>query len=768
MVGSKSRPMIQAVLADSSARAAAESLGPEQYLIQRITHRNRPVVLVVGGNATGTLYGAYRLAERLGVRFYLHGNVVPDKTIPLELGDINERGKPLFDTRGIQPFHDFPEGPDWWNADTYKAYVGQLPKLRMNFIGLHTYPEGGVGPEPVTWIGTANLIAAGGRVKASYPSRHFTTANGTWGYQAAKTSDFSFGSAALFDRNDYGADYMAGMTPWPKTADDQDELFFRMGSVLKDAFSFAHLLGIKTCLGTETPLVVPTPVRERLKKAGKNPSDPAVVQELYEGLFRRIAQTHPLDYYWFWTPEGWTWLPVTQQQIDATVSDLRAAISAYKKVNPSFTLATCGWVLGPPRQPALFDQFLPKEMPMSCINRQVGNEPVESGFAKVQGRPKWAIPWMEDDPGLTSVQLWAGRMRKDAADSLAYGCTGLLGIHWRTRVLGPNVSALAAAAWDQSWNPLNKNVVLPKVPEGPVGGQCARFDSRMAATDDQPLYQSVRFNMAGYHLDMPNGTYAVTLKFVEPAYDRPGVRVFGVNLQDKPVIEGLDIFAKVGKNKALDYTFKDITVTDGRLRIDFTYQVEFPCIAAIVAEGPARVRKINCGGNAYKDFAADWPASTTGGRQRYLPTDDFYSDWAAAQFGPEVGRSAGPIFARIDCHMPRSSDWINGPGGVKPDPRPLNAVNGDYAFVDELAALRPLVQGAGNLERFDYWLNSFRYNRAGAGPTAPGTASTRRWPKSGPKRTARRKRCSHANWPYRSEGRSSQPWRSCTSASWQR
>ena len=45
----------------------------------------------------------------------------------------------------------------------------------------------------------------------------------------------------------------------------------------------------------------------RLKQAGKNPDDPAVVQELYEGMFRRIGQTHPLDYYWFWTPEGWTW-----------------------------------------------------------------------------------------------------------------------------------------------------------------------------------------------------------------------------------------------------------------------------------------------------------------------------------------------------------------------------------------------------------------------------------------------------------------------------
>ena len=74
---------------------------------------------------------------------------------------------------------------------------------------------------------------------------------------------------------------------------------------------------------------------------------------------------------------------------------------------------------------------------MSCINRKVGNTPVEPGFAKVQGRPKWAIPWMEDDPGLTMPQLWAARMRRDAADARKYGCTGLMGIHWRTRILGP-------------------------------------------------------------------------------------------------------------------------------------------------------------------------------------------------------------------------------------------------------------------------------------------------------------------------------------------
>jgi hypothetical protein len=357
---------------------------------------------------------------------------------------------------------------------------------------------------------------------------------------------------------------------------------------------------------------------------------------------------------------------------------------------------------------------------MSCINRQVGHEPVEPGFAKVQGRPKWAIPWMEDDPALISPQLWAGRMRKDAADALAYGCTGLLGIHWRTRILGPNVSALANAAWCQKeWNPeLNKEIKAAiertPEPEGPIGGQWAGFAGNpIAETQDAPLYQTVRYNVGAYHLNVPNGSYTVTLKFCEPHYGEKGKRVFGVKLQGKPVIEGLDLFAKVGKNKALDYTFKDVQVADGQVSIEFVYQVEFPSIAAVVVEGPA-TRKINCGGPAYKDYQADWPPSTQSGRKRYLPVRDFYADWALTHFGPEAAKPIGELFAKIDGHLPRPSDWVNGPGGIKPDPRPWDQAAKEYAFVDELAKFQAQIKGAGNLERFNYWLATFRYMRANA------------------------------------------------------
>lgn len=718
VVGSKERPVVRSLLTGALGTAVA-ALGPEQYVIKTILHEGRTHLLVTGGDPVGTLYAAYRLAEHLGVRFYMHGDVVPDERIALEIPPVDETGKPLFDRRGIQPFHDFPEGPDWWNSGDYKAIIAQLPKMRMNFFGLHCYPEGSVGPEPLVWIGAPEDVNADGSVKFSYPSRHFITRNpqGAWGYRPTKTSDYSFGAAAMYERDDFGADYMRNTYPWMDMGvEESSALFDRMAGLLREVFTFARPLGVKSCIGTETPLTIPKKMKERLAALGKNPDDPAVVREVYAGMFRRIMAAHPLDYYWFWTPEGWTWEGTTQEQIDRTVADLRAAIAAAEQVRAPFTLATCGWVLGPPQDRALFDKILPPNMPVSCINRQVGHAPVEPGFADVEGRPQWAIPWLEDDPALNSPQLWAGRMRKDAADALRYGCTGLMGIHWRTRILAPNVSAMAKAAWDQAeWNP---DLGAParaasRPPEGPDGGQHARFVHPVENTDEIPLYQSVRYNVEAYYLDVPNGNYRVTLKFCEPHYEQVGQRVFGVRLQERPVIERLDIFEKVGHDKALDYTFADVAVTDGQLVIEFVPLVEFPSVAAIVVEGPA-VRRINCGGPAWNDYQADWPPSEASGRNRFLPAEDFYVDWAGAEFGPSAAEPIGKLFARLDGHLPRPSDWVGGPGGIKPDPRPWEEVSKQYAFVEELASLHSTIRGAGNQERFEYWLNQFQAMRANA------------------------------------------------------
>ncbi|MDR1982169.1 MAG: hypothetical protein LBQ39_11220, partial [Tannerellaceae bacterium] len=79
---------------------------------------------ISGGSEMAALYGSYRFAEHLGVRFYLHGDVVPDGQITqFKLPVISETHTPQFATRGLNPFHDFPEGPDWWTLDEYKAIL---------------------------------------------------------------------------------------------------------------------------------------------------------------------------------------------------------------------------------------------------------------------------------------------------------------------------------------------------------------------------------------------------------------------------------------------------------------------------------------------------------------------------------------------------------------------------------------------------------------------------------------------------------------------
>jgi len=687
----------------------------DAYLLKTVSRNGRAYVVIAAGEGTGILYGTYAFAEKLGVRFDLDGDIIPDERTEFQMPVLDETGAPLFARRGIQPFHDFPEGPDWWDEDTYKAVLGQLPKLRMNFFGLHTYPEKNPNAEPTVWIGPPEAVKPNGDVAESYPSSYMNTfrenrGSHNWGFKPMKTGDFHFGAAELFERDDFGPAVMNGLMPEPAADADSNELFNRTGAMLRGAFSFARELGVRTVIGTETPLTVPAVVRDRLVKAGKNPASPAVIKELYKGIFGRIAKTYPVDFYWLWTNEGWTWSDADPAAVQAVSTDLAMAVEALRDLQSPFGLATCGWVLGPPSRRTLFDEILPKSVATSCINREVGKAPVDPGFGAIEGRSKWAIPWLEDDPSLTSPQLWAGRMRRDAVDARKYGCDGLLGIHWRTRILSPNVRALAAAAWDQSWNPLPSGMGDLA---GPVNGQYVILKDRPAGgTPDAAVYADVRDRVYGYRLLVPAGTYAVTVKMCEPEFERQGARIFDIFIQGKKAAERIDIFARAGgRNEPFDLTFAGVEDRTGTLRIDFGDRVHYPAVAGLVidgrtADGKRYVKKINCGGPKTGDFDADWPET-----QRSLDAADLYLDWARNMFGPAAAREIAAIFARLDGKLPIPVTWTDGPGGIVPDARPWEEVQAAYGFVDELAALRTRIRGAGSFERFDYWLRSFEYMR---------------------------------------------------------
>ncbi|MGE5449196.1 MAG: hypothetical protein ACM3PR_12575 [Bacteroidales bacterium] len=438
-------------------------LQEEEYYLKTVKDGKLVKLIVSGGSDQAVLYAAYEFAEQLGIRFYLHGDVIPDGKVALTIPDMDVRQKPLFAIRGIQPFHDFPEGPDWWNVNDYRAVISQLPKMKMNFIGFHTYPYrarfdgGGPKAEPLVWIGKEDAINADGTVKAAYPALHFATNDSTWGYFPVKTSDFMFGASQIFETDTYGADYMKNISPWPHTEEENLKIFNASGKMFHDAFSHARSLGVKVCVGTETPLIIPKEVKNRYLV---NAETDEQIKEFYKGMFSRIQKTYPIDYYWLWTPESWTWQGASDTDVAKTEKDMKLAWEVLNEMGKPFQLATCGWVLGPPKDRTQFDRILPKDMPFSCINRGVGYTPVDKGFQSIKDRPKWSIPWMEDDPDLMGTQLWVGRLRKDALDSYRYGCNGLIGIHWRTHDLSPNVSALADAAWNvNQWDTLKQAAI---------------------------------------------------------------------------------------------------------------------------------------------------------------------------------------------------------------------------------------------------------------------------------------------------------------------
>ena len=187
---------------------------------------------------------------------------------------------------------------------------------------------------------------------------------------------------------------------------------------------------------------------------------------------------------------------------------------------------------------------------------------------------------------------------------------------------------------------------------------------------------------------------------------------FGVKIQGTQVIDSLDIFARTGRKQSaglqLPGNLSQRWLAAHHLRQATGEPGEE--IAAIAIEGSV-VRKINCGGDAYLDYAADAVDQNANPlRNRTMPVDEFYLDFARANFGSAIAEAS-----RTHSHPHRRDQsagadrLAEGPGRHQARPHALERRQAALSFVDELAALRPKIEGPGNLERFDYWLNTYRY-----------------------------------------------------------
>lgn len=114
------------------------------------------------------------------------------------------------------------------------------------------------------------------------------------------------------------------------------------------------------------------------------------------------------------------------------------------------------------------------------------------------------------------------------------------------------------------------------------GDTIERPDAEIAGTKDQVLYRAERYSMDSFSCPLPNGKYQVKLYFAE-TYDGitgPGERVFSFNVQGQE-FKDFDVWKKAGGPLKAYVETVNVEVTNGKLMIKFTSNVENPEINAI-------------------------------------------------------------------------------------------------------------------------------------------------------------------------------------------
>jgi hypothetical protein len=107
-------------------------------------------------------------------------------------------------------------------------------------------------------------------------------------------------------------------------------------------------------------------------------------------------------------------------------------------------------------------------------------------------------------------------------------------------------------------------------------------DTQIANTQDPAIYRTERYGMNSFSYKLPNGKYIVKLHFAE-TYEEisgPGQRVFSFNVAGHE-FKDFDIWAKAGGAKRAYIETINVNITDGKLDITFTTDVQSPEINGI-------------------------------------------------------------------------------------------------------------------------------------------------------------------------------------------
>ncbi|MEA1951409.1 MAG: hypothetical protein U9N87_08495, partial [Planctomycetota bacterium] len=136
LIGSpKSNPNVAKAL----GAAGWPQVTDQGIVLKRAELDGRPALVVGGGSPQATLWAVYELVERWGVRYLLHGDVLPDDAGEFQLPKEDVTIEPKLRVRQWRVVNDFACGPESWGMADYRPVLDQLAKLKFNRILVSTW-----------------------------------------------------------------------------------------------------------------------------------------------------------------------------------------------------------------------------------------------------------------------------------------------------------------------------------------------------------------------------------------------------------------------------------------------------------------------------------------------------------------------------------------------------------------------------------------------------------------------------------------------------
>lgn len=385
------------------------------------------------------LYAVFDFLERQGIVFGIDGTSVPIDRRPLLLPQANQpwTALPRFAVRGLLPWPDFLNCISVYNSEDYQAYFAAMLRMRFNMFGMHVYTQNEPGPLAESYL-SFDFAGSGHRAALEDSSMR------SWGYLPQRTSTFKMGAAQFFDRETFGADAT-------RLSADNWDIADRTTEMMRGAFNFASELGIRTGIGFEpyqNPAEIMTALPPEALSAPGGLIESRTGRALLERRLADLLERYPMiDYVWLWQDESANWQS-RKKEVPLSVTPFVQAHDFLRRHAPDKKLVISGWGFVTHHFESLH-QRLPGDIVFSSLNDSLGWDPVNESFSKLGDRERWPIPWLEDDPSMWLPQFRASRFEMDMKRAQDFGCQGVLGIHWRHRIVDPTATYLARAGWNQ-------------------------------------------------------------------------------------------------------------------------------------------------------------------------------------------------------------------------------------------------------------------------------------------------------------------------------